>query len=66
MNKNINSRNTMNDKINDFITPNFLNKNNNNNNESFQDTRIIYDKNNFITRFFKDIKYLIKCCSLNK
>ena len=47
MNKNINSRNMMNDKINDFITPNYLNKNNTNIDISnFQNESIIYDKNN--------------------
>lgn len=49
INKDINSRNMMNEKMHDFITPNYLNSNNTNINNkninTFQNKPIIYDKN---------------------
>ena len=46
-NKNINSRNDMNDKMLNFTTPNYLNKNNANiHSQDFKTSSILYDKNN--------------------
>ena len=59
-NKNINSRNMMNDKMHNFITPNYLNGNNQEMN-TFQNKPIIYEKNSskndINSRFFDSLEH---------